>query len=94
MKHKTIKPNKVTPLFQIDLARVPKDFSIEKIKTLIKSQGVQIYTPKYILEEVESKVRLSVSKDVIDFLELHDIETIGDDKYYKINNIKYKVINE
>lgn len=42
----------------------------------------------------KNNVILHVDSSVIEFLENHDIEVIGDDKFYIVNNIKYKYDGE
>ncbi len=85
--------------FEIDIAKVPKDFSIEKFVAL--SEGIKIIdnSTKYELEvsggPLNTKLtKLHVTKEVIDFLDLHDVRQDGDTKYYIINRIEYKYNGE
>lgn len=47
---------------------------------------------EYILEDKKSKVKLKVTKEIIYFLELHDIVTEDGIIYYKVNDIYYKLV--
>jgi hypothetical protein len=44
-----------------------------------------------ILEEVNKGHELVVNKDVLEFLEIHDVEIKDDIKYYIFGNFKYRV---
>ena len=49
---------------------------------------------KYYLQDTKTKIIIEVGQEVIDFLDMHDVESRGDDKYYQINAILYRFIKD
>ena len=48
---------------------------------------------KYKLKELISNTYMIVSKDVIEFLNIHNTKRIGDTKIYLINSCQYEIVN-
>ena len=48
---------------------------------------------RYKLKELISNTYIIVSKDVIDFLNIHNTKRIGDTKIYLINSCQYEIVD-
>ncbi len=80
-------------IIQLDIAKTPKCFSVEKWIELSNSGGISIVRMDEMHQlEVDGSMIVEVSQDVIDFLELHTVEIRAHEKYYIINNIGYKYL--
>lgn len=49
---------------------------------------------KYYLQDTETKLMIEVGQEVIDFLDMHDVIWKGDDKYYQVNAILYRLVKD
>lgn len=88
---KDLSPNKIIPNLE---TVVPKDFDMEKYLDIMEKTGIMLVESRVTLIEVNSNVKITVSKSVIDWLEMHDVEYIGGIKHYIVGNLKYKIDGE
>lgn len=73
-------------------ATVPVDFKLSDYLKLVKETGIMIVESSVTLQEIESEIKIKVSRSVIDWLEMHDIEYINDIKYYRVGLLRYKIV--
>jgi len=87
--------DKTLPIYSLDLGCIPFNMTVKDYLDLFKKEGLslndgmKIINPHYILSN--GNVKMKVSQDVIDFLDIHNVESHEDGtKYFIVNDIKYK----